>query len=405
MQLYKRKGYWWVATRYWDAESGKRQRVQRSTGIRDDGTAGAKRTANIVAEDIARSVAIGQDRRVRQATVKEAFAANLKAKRTGQRSDATIEITLEKATKVLEFFSPDLPVKEIRDKHGSGPACRSCYECYTNAAFSAEKPRKPSTVHRELRELNNGIRALGLTPPKMPDLGSRHNPGERWLDSEQTRRLLAHVSPKRRDHILVYRLLGLRKSEIFRIEARDVDLVRRNVRVRGTKTKGADRTLPISGDVAAILEQRVELFPTGPLFETWGDGNADRELRRWSTQAGLGPVSFNDLRRSFATELALNGEPSLHVAHLLGHTSSRMVEQIYARIEAGKHLHAAVGRLSNYGIASPESDEFDEEAVTIRAPKPTVISAPERVSAVSPETTVFVDAADGDGDMSHLLLT
>lgn len=398
MQLYKRKGYWWVAAKFWDAATGQRKRVQRSTGVRDDGSAGAKRTASIVAEDIARSVAIGQNRKARPETVKEAFAASLKAKRRANKSEATIEITLEKAKHVLDFFPPDMPLRELTDAH---------LERYADHALQI---RKPATVQRELLELRAGMRVLGVPVPKMPELGRVNIPRERWLTAEETRKLLFHVSEKRRDHVLIYRLLGLRKSELFRIECQDVDVARRSVRVRGTKTEGADRRLPLVGDALEILEARCKLYPTGPLFEAWGSGNSDRELRRASNAAGLGDLSFNDLRRSFATELALKGVPSLHLAHLMGHKSTRMVEQIYARVSAGVHLHNAVTQLESYGRTSsmppaPVEDthhgsaahaaapDFDEEAVTLRAPRI------QSVTAASPDKGRSVDTTDAGGDM------
>lgn len=379
MHVYSRKGYWWVDAKYWDAASGKRKRVQRSTGIRDDGSAGAKRTAAIVAEDIARSVAVGTNRKARQETVKDAFEASLRAKRRDNKSDATVEIVLEKFKRILDVFPPDMQVRDLTDKH---------LEKYADQALLV---RKPGSVHRELLELRSGIRALGMTPPKMPRLGKVSQPRERWLTPEETVRLLAVVPAKRQDHVRIYRLLGLRKSELFQISAPDVDLLRRAVRVRGTKTEKADRTLPLVGEAYDILKRRAVSQPSGPLFEAWGDGNADRDLRRWADKAGLGELSFNDLRRSFATELALKGVPSLHLAHLLGHTSTRMVEAIYARIKAGEHLHDAVLQLDNYSPSTlPPSPR--EEAPTETIPRPAAL--PSEITSMSPASKGNLDTMD-----------
>lgn len=386
MYVYERNGYYWVNAKYWDPNTGKRKRVQRSTGIRVDGP-GSKRTASIVAEDIARSVAIGTGRKARPETIEDAFKSSLTAKRLAGKSDATVEIVIEKFQQILEVFKPDHKVRDITDKDLAAYAAR------------ALKTRKPATVHREILELRSAIRSMGIEPPPAPDLGKLTNPQERWLNTEETMKLLAVVPAKRQDHIRMYRLLGLRKSELFQIEARDVDVIRRNVRVRGTKTLGAERTMPLVGEALDILKRRAAEKPVGQLFETWGDGNADRDLRRWAEKAGLGKLSFNDLRRSFATELALKGVPSLHLAHLLGHTSTRMVETIYARIKAGDHLHDAVAALSSYAPPAhgPEEDSEEQETLVFLSPPRVpaeVVSPSPDVTTLSPDTAGNLDTLD-----------
>lgn len=336
MQLRNRGGYWWVEAKYWDPATGKRKRVQRSTGIKDDGSPGAKRTANVIAENIARSIALGQNRRARPDTVQDAFAANLAAKQLAGCSEPTCDIVHEKSKHVIGFFGGTKPAAEI-----DTPAL-------AKYATHALKTRAALTVLREMRELVQGIEALGMPRVKLPDLGENiYVPVERWLTAEQTRLLLAEIREERREHILTYRLLGLRKSELFKIHKSHVDLEKRTVWVYGTKTAGARRPLPLTGDVFDIIVRRMATHPTGPLFEDWRPNNADRELRGAAERAGLGPISFNDLRRSFTTELALKGVPALHLAKLLGHTSTRMVELVYARIHAGD-LHNVTSQLEGY---------------------------------------------------------
>jgi integrase len=337
MQLRNRGGYWWVEAKYWDDQTGKRKRVQRSTGIKDDGTPSAKRTANVVGEGIARSIALGQNRRARPDTIDDAFEANLKAKCLANCSDSTCDIVVEKSKHVIRFFSNgSLPVRDIDTP------------MLAKYATHALKTRKALTVQREMRELVAGIKALGMPGVKLPNLGkSIYRPCERWLNAEQTRLLLEEIREERREHVLTYRLLGLRKSELFTIHAHDVNLEMRTVRVNGTKTPGARRLLPLSGDMLDLFTRRVQQFPTGPLFESWKPNNADRELRGAAQRAGLGPISFNDLRRSFATELAMKGVAPFHLAKLLGHKSTKMVEFVYARVNPGE-LHTVTAQLEGY---------------------------------------------------------
>lgn len=212
------------------------------------------------------------------------------------------------------------------------------------ARKAAEDGRKPATVLRELRELAIGMRKLGFASPPMPDLGRVNTPRERWLTPEETRKLLPHLPASRREHVLAYRLLGVRKSELFRICAKDLEPGATDVRVRGTKSDDADRWIPVHPELRPILLRRAAETPH-QLFPDWQRGNADRDLRAAAEAAGLGPLSFNDLRRSFAMELLRKGVPAREVAELLGHTSTRMVEEHYARLRPGKHLDRAVAML------------------------------------------------------------
>lgn len=330
-RLYDRKGVWWANLYYYDGQ--RRKRVQRSTGILAEGKQ-SERTAERVARDMeAALVAAKGPRKV--VRLDEAFRALAARKRRGDRSHATLEILSQKASKALEHFGA------TRD---AATLTQADLEAYATAA---RQVRAAATVHRECRELIQAVALAGGPKLTIPDVGRVSKPRERWLTPDETSRLLAAAPARRREHLLAYRLLGVRKSELYRIEARDVDLAANEVRVRGTKSERSDRRIPLAPEMRAVLSRRMISFPSGPLFEPWT--NADRDLRDAAIKAGLGPVSFNDLRRSFATELARAEVPSLFLASLLGHTSTRMVEHVYAHVKRGKHLHDAVGRLATYG--------------------------------------------------------
>lgn len=103
------------------------------------------------------------------------------------------------------------------------------------------------------------------------------------------------------------------------------------VLVDALKTKGARRTLAIPPDVGAALprrESRDLLFPGpdgGPLWPS----TVRAELTKACEAAGLDRLRPNELRHSFATNATNAGVPPHVVADLLGHTSTRMVDQTY----------------------------------------------------------------------------
>ena len=98
------------------------------------------------------------------------------------------------------------------------------------------------------------------------------------------------------------------------------------------KTKGARRTLAIPADVAAALPQVGNsghlLFP-GPKGGPLWPSTVRAELTKACDTAGIERIRPNELRHTFATNVANSGVPPHIVADILGHTSTRMVDAVY----------------------------------------------------------------------------
>lgn len=328
MELYERKirgrTIYYVRAHY--IADGKHCTKRRSTHIQVDGSERSRRTAEDAGRALEQSLALGQGRRARTVTLETAVDKLVELRESEQKAQATVDIVIEKAAHLFRYFGPRHPIEECRD--------------VTGYVAEALKTRAPGTVQREQQILAQAFRAVDLPPPDMVDIKLPAG-RERWLPLDEQQRLVAAAG--RPDEITVYLHLGLSKSELFRISPFDCTFDRREVRVRGTKTSGRDRVMPMTPEVYEILWRRRS---SSPMFEPWLPGNADRELRRWARRAGIEPISFNDLRRTFATTLAIAGVPQLHLMHLMGHTSGRMLERVYARVQIGQHMHAAVAKLA-----------------------------------------------------------
>ena len=72
--------------------------------------------------------------------------------------------------------------------------------------------------------------------------------------------------------------------------------------------------------------------------------NMDGELREAAERARIGPISCNDLRRTYATHMARSGCHQLLLAKFMG-TSVKMLDEVYARLEKrADHHHEAIAR-------------------------------------------------------------
>lgn len=129
---------------------------------------------------------------------------------------------------------------------------------------------------------------------------------------EELRRLLASSTPDVLPVLVLGHFLGLRSSEIGRLQWADVDLARGHLAVRA-KSKTGRRTVPLHDPVRAWLAPCTGR--TGPVWP--GEGDFYRELAQTAARAGLTWKS-NQMRVSAASYLvALHG--AAQTAEWLGH--------------------------------------------------------------------------------------
>lgn len=152
-------------------------------------------------------------------------------------------------------------------------------------------------------------------------------------------------------HILLY--CGVRRSELGGIQARDIDLARRNLVVTGKGQK--DRTIPLRGPVVLAAEEffltanpepddyllyPYKVSPRGTVY--WSDrkkplrGNGvHRWWYRMLNQAGLvgegvtSGMNMHRARHTFATDLRRSYPDMGAVQHMLGHSDPSTTIALY----------------------------------------------------------------------------
>jgi integrase len=204
------------------------------------------------------------------------------------------------------------------------------------------------TVSKELVTLRRVLtlaqeRGLFTKAPAavIPKFRARYVPKKRFLTLDEFQQLLAafEKSEKRGEHldaarhrqmwICVAVFTGGRDSEVSELDWSDIDWRHRRVHLRGTKTDGSDRVVPLHPVLAEILEKSRK--ERGPIVGAWA--NVRRDLAAACERIGIERVSPNDLRRTFASWMKQAGIDSYAVASLLGHRTARMVELVYGRLD------------------------------------------------------------------------
>jgi site-specific recombinase XerD len=210
---------------------------------------------------------------------------------------------------------------------------------------------------RNLLEGRNPVERI--TAPRV-----RRRPNDRLRADEAEALLAACLSEQEKVLIWLLRWTGLRVGETLGLTVEDVDLERRVIRVRASKTDAGLRTVPIVDELGVVLltwieglRTRADWRPDMPLLATrggtpWKEQFAWRLVKRVAHRAelrvtGPGPlqsaVTPHTLRRTYASDLINRGVPLEHVSKMLGHADVRVTQQAYAELEDAT-AHAAIRR-------------------------------------------------------------
>ncbi len=335
-RLYLRGRVWWT----WGYD-GSGKRWDASTKQRD-------RTA---AERVALRFAVekaDQTHATRPLALETAVGKLIDHMELQKRSEVTVEIALSKAGHLTRLLGAKRNIAALTEADTLA---------YWRARQSEADP-SPHSVQKELRILCQALRlctrlklCTPVTEPRylMPSELSQtkvYIPRDRWLPRtprDEYAELLLQLSSERRDYIVALCFTGVRLGELYKLHASHVNVAQAEIDVPGTKTAKSDRTVPLADDALAVLKRRAKARPTGPLFDDWG--KLHRDVRSACKRAGIAPVSPNDMRRTFCSWLAIKGVPMLTASRLLGHASTKMVEQVYAQLDSGA-LRAGVDVLN-----------------------------------------------------------
>lgn len=199
---------------------------------------------------------------------------------------------------------------------------------------------------------------------ELPASPSRSN--ECVLSPEQKRRVVEAARGPTRELVVFLRDTGCRPGEARAVEARHYDrqiqaLVLPAVARPGEATHkrartGKPRTIYLSGEALALVEELCKRYPTGPLFRcrlrVKGERGHKGERSRWTDNGIVSAIKYirqrvgipgliaYSFRHTFAVEWLRQGRSSDELAEILG-TSRAMIERHYGHLADQKdHLRS-----------------------------------------------------------------
>jgi len=210
-----------------------------------------------------------------------------------------------------------------------------------------------------LRQVLNRAVAWGLLDYNAAKLGvpnparraREKRPFESWRQVED---VAAELGPVYGPMVIFAAATGLRPSELFGLDRRDVDrrlgvvYVRRayaNGRIKDTKTRLSTRAVPLQAKALAALDQ-LPASDNPILFPNTRGGRIDFRIfgcKHWrpaQTKAGIDPVrGLYDLRHTYATFALRAGVPVFAVSRFMG-TSITMIDRHYGHLANDSRDHA-----------------------------------------------------------------
>lgn len=178
----------------------------------------------------------------------------------------------------------------------------------------------------------HGRYALAIDDVFPEQFESGHKPKRDWVREENLPKLLQHVEPRHAAHLLFFVCTAGRLADSYRAQRDDFDLTKWRVTVRGSKTEGSFRTIPVSDFLHGYVNQLLsDAEGESILFVDWP--NIHRDINAACERAGIPKVTTNGLRRTFGMWHRLRGFSLDTISKLFGHTTAKLVRDVYADLE------------------------------------------------------------------------
>jgi integrase len=187
-------------------------------------------------------------------------------------------------------------------------------------------------------------------------------PRDLFLTREEVQRLLtACTEPHLYRFVMLAAHTLQRPSAILNLRVEQVDLTWNRINFLppgGVQSNKRRPIVPITATLRPVLEQAIAASASGFVIEY--DGQPIKKLkqafRTAARRAGLPHATPGILRHTGATLLAAAGVPLREISGMLGHTTSRITEEVYAK-RRPEFLAGAVGALDGLfaqGALQPE---------------------------------------------------
>jgi integrase len=276
----------------------------------------------------------------------------------GVLSQATLEMQRTHAEYLLEHLAPSTRLEELTP--------RRIVEVLQREARGRRHPLSANTLKKRASTLSQALELARGRAPKLPEIPYRYEPrGDHLPDFASYERLRDAVPPERRMWFVVVTWTGQRVGDAQSMRREDVDLERRSVRIRSTKTKKTPKWFHAAPELLRELADYLPTVPAGArLVEPWP--SACTTLPKICRRLGLPHISPHGLRHTFFTwYVAANGfTPEL--LELGGWKDLTIPVRVYAHA-APPRLQEQIERTHAYVMGTRSTPRETRESETVTA--------------------------------------
>jgi integrase len=241
------------------------------------------------------------------------------------KSAATLTVYEQKLGHFVNAWGENMPLVEITPdlcdsytaaRRGHGAAEMTICKEFSSLTQLLKLARRAGCYPHQIEAL----RPLNLAP--------HYVPRDRHLSLDEVTKLRNACFPRLRAIVSVAVCTGARLSEALSFAPADLDQVSWVAHLRGTKTEGANRLVPVLPPFRPWL---LDVLDNCPVVSY--PNNLRRDLLKACERAEISPCTPNDLRRTHASLLVASGVDREVVRRIMGHATSRMVEMVYGKID------------------------------------------------------------------------
>lgn len=182
----------------------------------------------------------------------------------------------------------------------------------------------------------------------------------RYLSDEESRRLVNASASDFRNLVTAALVTGCRYGELKALKREDYNPDSGSVLIRESKT-GKPRHIFLAPEGQEFFARLILKTKPGDLLlkrssgRPWRNSDQQRPLAAACKTASIAPLSFHELRHTYASRLIMRGVPLAVVAAQLGHADTRMVEKHYGHMAKSYVADTVRAALPNLGILLPDN--------------------------------------------------
>ena len=186
------------------------------------------------------------------------------------------------------------------------------------------RPAMPATINRNVANFRAMLnRAVDYGKLEVNPIGrikqlEENNIRERVLTQDEFNRLLNNCHGELKGFVLIAYYLPMRQEEIINLTWKEIDFKHGFIRLGGNRTKNKTvRSIPMHSNIVGYLQSLPRPLKGGFIF-------LKRRFSRWDYNkavkaAGLGDITFHDLRHCSINNLRLAGNDQFVIKQASGH--------------------------------------------------------------------------------------